>query len=330
MFFRKNHLFFGENIRDICIIGIFLLILRAGKYIYIMMKLDIVLITYNQAQYIAQAMDGMIMQRVNPNVEVRVIVADDASTDDTLAIIRSYEAQSPFPFIYLPQETNMGHVLNYKRAFAACTGDYVAILEGDDWWCNPYHLQKHLDFLDEHRECVLSSARPYLYDMRTKRFGFASYSEEQGDVWLITAQEEATGNKIPNLSTCMIRNSTLQQVCECEELWKVEMLDWLMELMLAEHGFLAKHKQSTSVYRVQDAGLWSRLDREGKKELALQQVEEYDVLLEKRYTKEFDVIRRYYNPPKPTFKKQLLAWCPPIVYAIVKAVLPPKLFRSKK
>lgn len=295
-----------------------------------MMKLDIVLITYNQAQYIAQALDGLIMQQVNPNVEVRVIVADDASTDDTLAIIRSYEAQSPFPFIYLPQETNMGHVLNYKRAFAACTGDYVAILEGDDWWCNPYHLQKHLDFLDEHRECVLSSARPYLYDMRTQRFGIASYPEEQGDVWLITAQEEATGNKIPNLSTCMIRNSTLQQVCECEELWKVEMLDWLMELMLAEHGFLAKHKQSTSVYRVQDAGLWSRLDREGKKELALQQVEEYDVLLEKRYTKEFDVIRHYYNPPKLTFKKRILAWCPPIAYAIVKAVLPPKLFRSKK
>lgn len=294
------------------------------------MKLDIVLITYNQAQYIAQALDGLIMQRVNPNVEVRVIVADDASTDDTLAIIRSYEAQLPFPFIYLPQEANMGHVLNYKRAFATCTGDYVAILEGDDWWCNPYHLQKHLDFLDEHRECVLSSARPYLYDVRTQRFGIASYPEEQGDVWLITAQEDATGNKIPNLSTCMIRNSTLQQVCECEELWKVEMLDWLMELMLAEHGFLAKHKQSTSVYRVQDAGLWSRLDREGKKELALQQVEEYDVLLEKRYTKDFDVIRRYYNPPKPTFKKQLLAWCPPIVYAIVKAVLPPKLFRSKK
>lgn len=294
------------------------------------MKLDIVLITYNQAQYIAQALDGLIMQRVSPSVEVRVIVADDASTDDTLAIIRSYEAQSPFPFIYLPQEANMGHVLNYKRAFEACTGDYVSILEGDDWWCNPYHLQKHLDFLDEHRECVLSSARPYLYDMRTKRFDFASYPEEQGDVWLITAQEEATGNKIPNLSTCMIRNSTLQQVYECEELWKVEMLDWLMELMLAEHGFLAKHKQSTSVYRVQDAGLWSRLDKSGQKELALQQVEEYDSLLARRYTKEFDVIRRYYNPPKPTFKKQLLAWCPPIVYAIVKAVLPPKLFKSKK
>ena len=110
------------------------------------MKLDILLITYNQAQYVAQALDGLIMQRVNSDVEVHVIVADDASTDDTLATIRSYEEHSPFPFVFLPQEPNMGHVLNYKRAFAACTGDYVSILEGDDWWCNPYHLQKHLDF----------------------------------------------------------------------------------------------------------------------------------------------------------------------------------------
>ena len=294
------------------------------------MKLDIVLITYNQAQYVAQALDGVLLQRVNPDVEVRVIVADDASSDDTLAIIRSYEGQSPFPFVYLPVEANMGHVLNYKRAFAACEGDYVAILEGDDWWCNPYHLQKHLDFLDVHCECVLSSSRPYLYRMSTGRFEFASYPEEQGDFWLITAAEEAKGNKIANLSTCVIRNTTLQKVCANEDLWKVEMLDWLMELLLAEHGFLVKHKQSTSVYRVQEGGLWSRLDKNGQKELVLRQVEEYDALLAKRYTKEFDVIRRYYNPPKLTFKKRLLAWCPPIVYAIAKAVLPPKLFKSKK
>ena len=292
------------------------------------MKLNIVLITHNQAQYIAQAFDGLIMQRVKEDVEVRVIVADDASTDDTLAIIRSYEAQSPFPFVYLPQEKNMGHVLNYKRAFATCTGDYVSILEGDDWWCNPYHLQKHLDFLDEHCECVLSSARPYLYDMRTKRFGFALYPEEQGDVWLITAQEEAAGNKIANLSTCVIRNNALQEVCQYEFLWEIEMLDWLMEILLAEHGFLAKHKHSTSVYRVQDAGLWSRLDKSGQKELVLHQVEEYDLLLAKRYTKEFDVIRRYYNPLPLSKKQRLKQWCPPVVIKLIKLLLPEKLNRK--
>ena len=293
------------------------------------MKLDILLITYNQAQYVAQALDGLIMQRVNSDVEVHVIVADDASTDDTMAIIRSYEAQSPFPFIYLPHEANMGHVLNYKRAFAACTGDYVSILEGDDWWCNPYHLQKHLDFLDEHRECVLSSARPYLYDMRTQRFGIASYPEEQGDVWLITAQEEAAGNKIANLSTCVIRNNVLQEVCQCDFLWKIDMLDWLMEILLAEYGFLAKHKHSTSVYRVQKKGLWSGLNKEGQKDLIMRQVNEYDDLLDKRYTKEFDVIRNNYNPLPLSLKKRLLLWCPSFIYALLKIVLPPIFLKRK-
>lgn len=292
------------------------------------MKLDILLITYNQAQYIAQALDGVMMQRVNAKVEVRVIVADDASTDDTLAIIRSYEAQSPFPFIYLPQEVNMGHVLNYKRAFAACTGDYVSILEGDDWWCNPYHLQKHLDFLDEHRECVLSSSRPYTYDMKTKRYGLSYYSDKQGDVWWITAQEEAEGNKIANLSTCVIRNSTLQRVCQSEQLWEIDMLDWLLEIMLAEHGFLAKHRQSTSIYRVQDAGLWSRLDNQGQKDLMLKQVEEYDVLLERRYTREFDLMRQHYNPSPLSRKQKIKQWCPPIVIEILKWLLPKKIYKN--
>ena len=294
------------------------------------MKLDIVLITYNQAQYVAQALDGLIMQRVNSDVEMRVIVADDASKDDTLAIIRSYEAQSPFPFIYLPQETNMGHVLNYKRAFAACTGDYVAILEGDDWWCNPYHLQKHLDFLDEHRECVLSSANPYLYSMGTGRFEFAWHPEDKGETWLITAAEEASGNKITNLSTCVIRNSALQMVCANESLWQVDMLDWYMELLLAELGFLAKHKQSTSVYRIQEAGLWSGLDKDGQKELLLRQINEYDELLGGRYTKEFNVIRQYYNPLPLSRRQKVKQLCPPLVIKLLKWLLPKKYIKKEK
>ena len=96
------------------------------------MKIDIILITYNQEQYIAQAVESILLQRVNDDVQVRVIVADDCSTDKTLEIIKSYEDKSPFPFVYLSVEDNMGHVRNYQRAFAACVGDYVAILEGDD------------------------------------------------------------------------------------------------------------------------------------------------------------------------------------------------------
>lgn len=294
------------------------------------MQLDIILITYNQAAFIEQALLGLFMQRLNSNVQARVIIADDASTDDTLAIIRQMEKQSPFPFYYLPSAANMGHVLNYRRAFQTCTGDYVAILEGDDWWCSPLHLQRHLDFLDLHRECVLSSSRPYLYDMRTQRFGFASFPDDKGDVWLITAQDEATGNKIANLSTCVLRNATLQQVILDERLWQVDMLDWLLELMLAEKGFLAKHKESTSVYRCQDAGLWSRLDKEGQKELILKQVEQYDTLFQGKYSVEFNQIRCLYNPPKPGFKHRLLRICPPIIQYFLKSLIPPVFLKKHR
>lgn len=291
------------------------------------MQLDIILITYNQSAFIEQALEGLIMQRLNPSIEARIIVADDASTDDTLAIIHSMEALLPFPCYFLPTTPNMGHVLNYRRAFQACTGDYVAILEGDDWWCSPLHLQQHIDFLDLHRECVLSSSRPFFYDMRTQRFGISGYPEEKGDVWLITAQEEATGNKIVNLSTCVLRNSTLQQVALDERLWQVEMLDWLLELMLAERGFLAKHRTPTSIYRCQEMGLWSRLDKTGQKELVLNQVMQYDQLFHGKYTAEFNQVRRYYCPPKSPFRKRFIRWCPPLIYYMLKMIVPPILYK---
>ena len=127
------------------------------------MTVDVVLISYNQEQYIAQAVESILMQRVKDDVQVQIIVADDCSKDKTLEIIKSYEGKSPFPFVYLPIEQNMGHVRNYQRAFAVCEVDYLAILEGDDWWSSPLHLQMHLDFLDIHRECVLTTQRPVWY-----------------------------------------------------------------------------------------------------------------------------------------------------------------------
>ena len=120
------------------------------------MKVDVVLITYNQEQYITYALESILFQRIDEGVDVRVLVADDASTDKTLDIIRSYELKSTFPFVYLDSCPNMGHVKNYERAFAACDGDYTLVIEGDDYWCTPNHLSLHIKFLEEHRDCSMS------------------------------------------------------------------------------------------------------------------------------------------------------------------------------
>ena len=96
--------------------------------------IDILLVAYNQEKYIRQALDGIFIQRLENDIKMRIIVADDASRDNTLAIIKRRAPESPFPMVFLPEESNMGISKNYKRSFASTEAECVVILEGDDYW----------------------------------------------------------------------------------------------------------------------------------------------------------------------------------------------------
>ena len=106
-------------------------------------------ITYNHEPYIAQALDGFLMQKTNFPFEV--IVHDDASPDKTADIIREYEAK--FPKIIKPiyetenqyskHDGSLGRIMD-----AACKGKYIALCEGDDYWIDENKLQMQVDFLE--------------------------------------------------------------------------------------------------------------------------------------------------------------------------------------
>lgn len=110
-------------------------------------------ITYNHEPYIAQALDGFLMQKTNFPFEV--IVHDDASTDKTAEIIREYEKK--FPKIIKPiyekenqyskHDGSLGRIVN-----SALKGKYVAMCEGDDYWIDENKLQMQVDFLEGNPE----------------------------------------------------------------------------------------------------------------------------------------------------------------------------------
>lgn len=110
-------------------------------------------ITYNQEQYISQALDGFLMQKTNFPFEV--IVHDDASNDRTADIIREYEKK--FPKIIKPiyetenqyskADGSLARIVN-----AACKGKYIAFCEGDDYWIDEKKLQMQVDFLEKNPE----------------------------------------------------------------------------------------------------------------------------------------------------------------------------------
>lgn len=129
-----------------------------GKLKEQMPLVSISCISYNHINYIRQCLDGFLMQKTKFTFEV--LIHDDASTDGTDEIIKEYEKKYPDIIKPLYERENQyqqgkpfgSSVWNIPRA----KGKYIAICEGDDYWTDPYKLQKQVDYLENHPEYVLS------------------------------------------------------------------------------------------------------------------------------------------------------------------------------
>ena len=117
-------------------------------------SMSVLLVTYNHAKFVAQALDSVLMQQAN--FEFEIVAVDDCSTDGTLAILQDYEKQHSQLRVLL-SPTNLGISRNYQRGFAACRGEYIAVLEGDDYWISPRKLQAMSAFLDRNPHCSFAS-----------------------------------------------------------------------------------------------------------------------------------------------------------------------------
>ncbi len=114
------------------------------------MKLSVALITYNHEKYIEQALSSVLMQETDFDFEI--VVGEDCSTDRTAELIRQLQIQYPERIRVLPADQNLGMMRNFIRTIQACGGQYIALLEGDDYWTSPHKLQKQVDFLERYPE----------------------------------------------------------------------------------------------------------------------------------------------------------------------------------
>lgn len=107
------------------------------------------MLAYNQEDYIAQAIEGVVNQKTKFNFEL--LIGEDASTDNTLKICKSYRAKYPEKIRIVENFENLGLGANYLKTSNELKGEYIAICDGDDFWIDDYKLQKQADFLDANR-----------------------------------------------------------------------------------------------------------------------------------------------------------------------------------
>lgn len=126
------------------------------------MKVSVCMITYNQEELIGQAIESVLMQKVVFDYEL--VIGEDCSTDQTRSILKDYQAEFPEKIRLLLNENNVGATRNFAMTLDACQGQYIALLEGDDYWTSPHKLQKQVDFLDSHPDYAICYHATQLVD----------------------------------------------------------------------------------------------------------------------------------------------------------------------
>ena len=127
------------------------------------MKVSVLITTYNQEDFIAQAVGSALMQTVDFPYEI--VIGEDASTDQTREIVLRFQQKYPDKLRVLLRDAadaerdraaGLGGKGSFVNCLAACKGQYVALLDGDDYWSSSHKLQKQVDFLDQHPDFAIS------------------------------------------------------------------------------------------------------------------------------------------------------------------------------
>ncbi|WP_375419055.1 glycosyltransferase family 2 protein [uncultured Hymenobacter sp.] len=217
-------------------------------------KLSVVVLAYRHEPFLRQALDSVLMQETDFAYEV--IVGEDCSPDDTRRIVQEYERRHPTIVRPIYQSRNVGLGPNFRACLAACRGEYIALLEGDDYWTDPHKLRKQVAWLDEHPDFSIC---------------FHPVADLHGDnpgplapARVFTKDEYTFEDFLTPIYTIVSTGSTvLRNVLSTwpEWLFTVRPIDFPLTVLYAEQGKAKLLPDVMGVYRIHPGGIWSGTPR---------------------------------------------------------------------
>lgn len=165
---------------------------------------SVLVLTYCHEKYIEQAMNSIVAQKTTFNFEI--LIGDDGSIDRTPEIISSYAHK--YPSIVKPTfyKKNVGASYNLWSLLSQAQGQYIAFLEGDDFWISSTKLQAQYEFLESHPEYVGCSGKSLIVN----EFSQPQYTQSCHFVWnkkIFTLNDFIKSWQLPGqLGSCMYRN----------------------------------------------------------------------------------------------------------------------------
>ncbi len=232
-------------------------------------ELSVVLLTYNHAPYVVEALRSVQAQDLTGAWEV--LVADDCSPDGTGELARLSAEDDPRVRV-LETSENLGMQGNLRRALKQARGRYVAFLEGDDYWASTSKLSTLRDLLDSNAKySSVSHLTEVLVESTGERmiFGHGFDHRKQIDFGDVIA------GVFPHASSLMFRRSLLQTTPEWFD--DLSAADWAICGLLAASGPIGVHREVMSVYRKNEASTWTPQPQLERKLLHLEGLKAFGV-----------------------------------------------------
>ena len=213
------------------------------------LPVKIVMVTYNQERYIVQAIESVLRQ--NTDFNYRLVIGDDCSTDSTADICEEYAKSYPEKISLIKTYRNMGLLANYKQVMDAFPAQYIAILEGDDYWIDDNKLQTQYNLLQEKPEIGLVHTNCDLL-FESGKIQIGSHQRHARSIKNgIVFDQLLTENYIRPV-TVMFRSELYTKYVEIDEYIKLgfKTLDYPMWLDIAPNSRFYYLNYSTAVYRI--------------------------------------------------------------------------------
>ncbi len=220
------------------------------------MKLSVLIITYNHERFVAQAIESVLAQRVNFDYDI--VIGEDCSTDGTRAVIQEFQRRYPERIVAFFRERNVGGLRNLEATLPACRGQYLAILEGDDYWTCPNKLQRQVEFLDSHPKYAISCHRVRFLD-ETGSGQAGSHPPHPAGSY--TIEDLLRGNFVMTGSAVVRRDLVALLPPSFSDL---KAGDWARSVLTARHGTIELMDDIMAVYRLHAGGAWSGLSPDAR------------------------------------------------------------------
>ena len=219
-------------------------------------RVNVIMTTYNHRDFIQQAVESVLSQRAEFSFDLTIL--DDVSTDGTGQIIEELAARHAGIVRVLRPPVNLNSNAELRRAIQLTAGEFVAILDGDDYWTDPHKLRKQVAFLDENpglsmcfHDCTVVDRNGDV--IRDSAFKYGKPAVRTG------YRNIARANCVPGPSP-MIRRKAISPLPAWLDPY--EWGDWAIFLIAAVYGPIGFMPERMAAYRRHGGGYWTGMSHE--------------------------------------------------------------------